>query len=300
MPTIAELRQTEPSFVTPVDVDALTTSRVAAFKQDFPDWTGDSNPGDPIHRLIRSGAQNTFVNSETADAKARSILLPWAFGNTLDAIASATGTTRRSGETDEELRLRIPVSFLGKPAAGTLAAVETAAYQASSDVLDVQFIEAANRVDGQVSILSGEDPEEGSLAGTASVSLISTVQTAEEGQAEPLGAVYTTISAVITAYTVEAVLRYDDDLFTEAAVLAAARSRLYGYIQSRYKLNVGVFLNGIQTALNAPVDAKGSVTAAGAVHTVITAPATDLAAVSGGAYLCPQDTTNVVLTAQAA
>lgn len=299
MPTIAELRQMEPSFTTPVDIDALTAERVAAFKVDFPDWVGDANPGDPLHRLIRAGAQNTFVSTETADAKARSILLPWAFGNTLDAIAAATGTIKREGETEESLRLRIPVSFLGKPAAGTIAAVETAAYQASQDVLDVEFVPANNRVDGDVVILSGADPESGATAGTASAALLAAVQTAIEEQAQPLGAIYTAVAASIVSYTVTAALTYDSELFTESAVLASARARVYGYIESRYKLGLGVYVSGIVAALNAPVGADGNVAAAGALDSTVSQPSADLPPVSRTVYLCPQDDTNVMITATA-
>jgi phage-related baseplate assembly protein len=213
---------------------------------------------EPVTKLLESAAYFALNKRQQFQEDARSLLLAYASGSTLDHIGityydterltlqaadpSANPPVEAVMESDQDYKRRIMLAMDSPSTAGSENGYRYHALSAHEDVKDVTAI---NRYAGivQVTVLSRQG------SGQASPALIDTVQAATSAErARPLNDQVQVQSATIRAYTVEAVLELrsgPDPVVVQQEAARAARD----YTESRHALGEDIVKDALAAAM---------------------------------------------------
>lgn len=204
--------------------------------------------GDPIVALLETFAYFYMTKVAEENDKAKALMLPYAYGTTLDVLAyNLFGTSRRDGETDEELRARAILSWEALSTAGPYGAYTFHSLSAHPKVKGVNVIgPESGLVDpGQVKVvvLSKE------ADGVPSPGVVEAVrQYLNATERRPLTDQVLVEACGSKSYSVEATLIVLPG--PDAGVIrAAALARLQAYTADRQRIGAPVPLSGLHAAL---------------------------------------------------
>lgn len=213
---------------------------------------------EPVTKLLESAAYFALNKRQQFQEDARSLLLAYASGSTLDHIGityydterltlqpadpSANPPAEAVMESDQDYKRRIMLAMDSPSTAGSENGYRYHALSAHEDVKDVTAI---NRYAGivQVTVLSRKG------SGQASPELINTVQAATSAErARPLNDQVQVQSATIRAYTVKAALELrsgPDPVVVQQEAARAARD----YTESRHALGEDIVKDALAAAM---------------------------------------------------
>lgn len=92
---------------------------------------------EPLHKLLQVAAYRELLIRARINDAARAVMLPWAVGSDLDALAARYDIARLDGEDDERLRARVLIGYHALSAAGSTHSWRLRALSQSVDVRQV-------------------------------------------------------------------------------------------------------------------------------------------------------------------
>ncbi len=215
-------------------------------------------PSDPAVKLLDVVAYREQLLRQAFDDAARQLLIAYAAGAMLDALAALVGVARlviapadpATGaaavlEDDDALRQRVVLAPESFASAGPELAYVAHAKAADAGVLDASATSAAPG-EVLVSVLARAGD------GTASAALIAAVRSVVTDRGiRPLGDFVTVASARIVPFAISAVLTTFAGPDPQI-VLSAARAALDAYLAESFRLGRNVRTVGIEAALKVP------------------------------------------------
>ena len=260
-----------PSVVEVPDYETLYAEAVAQFQALFPSFDATVE-SDPAVKLIQLFAYRELVVRQRVNDAARAVMVAYAVGTDLDALAALFGVERfiitpadpennipAVLESDDDLRRRMVLAPEGFSVAGPEGAYIYHALSASSDVLDAS---ATSPSPGEVvvSVLSRTGD------GTAPAGTLAAVTAKLTDQGiRPLTDHVTVQSAAIVNFAIVATLYFFSGP-DRSVVLATARAQLDDYLATSRKLGRDITRAGIIAALHPE----------GVQNVVLTSPAADV------------------------
>ena len=264
---------TEPDFDTVV---ADITNRVASA---LPTWT--KSPDSALAKVIDVEAYiQTLVRMEVNHAL-RSSILGYMSGADLARKAAGVGIIPTAGETDEQLRLRIPSAYRTLTISNTQSVIALAK-NTNPLITDAHMVLSNQNQTQTLYFLKAS-------AGLLTSDEKTTLTTVLNGEYNKVaGKTVVVADPVKQDYLITANIRYRSTDTDITPFQTAVRSALYAYILSHARLGQDIVLDDITAAIQA---------VPGAVYSTITKPAIEVTAVADTHYpWCPQDETNVSLT----
>ena len=83
--------------------------RITQLRTALPEWTGDVS--DPLYYVVAERVQNLINELETLNSSAKQLIIATATGDDLDELMSNYNLTCNAGESDADLRARLPRQF---------------------------------------------------------------------------------------------------------------------------------------------------------------------------------------------
>lgn len=250
-----------PDILVRVDFEAI----LAEFKTKAPDFVAEdirqtvkdvldaSIEGDTLNALLETFAYFYMVKVAEENDKAKALMLPYAWGTTLDVLAYNLYGTSRLGvgtpdqELDEALRERAMLSWEALSTAGPYGAYTFHALSAHPKVKGVAVFgpESGLVQPGQAKIVVLSKDANG-IPTPGVVAAVKAYLTASERR--PLTDEVIVVPAGVLAYAVEATLKVlpgpDGGLIRSTAL-----GRLHAYVSERHRIGATVPLSGIMAAL---------------------------------------------------
>ena len=283
---LAELEP--PQFVAQVAFPQIRAEALATLVQQLPAW--GQAPDDPLYKATENFTYREYILRQLLNATYRAGLLAFANGADLDHLAAVHDVERQDGESDDELRVRVPVALRGL-AVGTKAAFEANARRAGVTVTDVEVAYAVSGTGIAVTVYAlGADR----AALTEQDRLVIQAYLRHPERIH-LGDTVTVAATTDRAYTIEAAITYDPRLNESVGLEEQIRRSVYAFIDSRTRSGVAVNRAGLIDALTVP-----SVETDPLYNVTLVAPAADAAGVVGQVPRCAKDETDVALTLTAA
>lgn len=260
MPSQIDLsRLPAPEIIESLNFEQLLAEIRADFLQRHPQAAETIDlESEPVTKLLESAAYFALNKRQQFQEDARSLLMAYASGSTLDHIGityydterltlqpadpSANPPVEAVMESDQDYKRRIMLAMDSPSTAGSENGYRYHALSAHEDVKDVTAI---NRYAGivQVTVLSRKG------SGQASPELINTVQAATSAErARPLNDQVQVQSATIRAYTVKAALELrsgPDPVVVQQEAARAARD----YTESRHALGEDIVKDALAAAM---------------------------------------------------
>ncbi|MFD2177746.1 baseplate assembly protein [Veronia pacifica] len=214
-------------------------------------------------------AYRELLLRQRVNEAARSVMLAFSSRGDLDQLAALFNVVRRDGESDESLRMRLPLSLEGLSTAGPRGAYHYHALSASSEVKDVSVI-SPRPGEVEVTVLSHQG------RGEANASLLSEVRAAlSDEDVRPLTDKVTVKGANVIAYKVVATLICFADP-DRKVVNDAAQKAVQQYVAESHQLGRAVTRSGLIASLHQP----------GVMNVLLSSPAADINTASHEAAWC--------------
>lgn len=247
-----------PDVISRVDFEAI----LSEFKAKLPEFISDEQTradviavlsapieGDLIEALLQTFAYFYMTKLAEENDKAKAVMLPYAYGSTLDVLAyNLYGTSRLEGESDAALRERAMLSWEALSTAGPYGAYTFHAKSAHPRVKDVAVLgpESGLVQPGEVKVVILSD----AANGVPAPSVIDAVSAyLNDGERRPLTDKVIVAPAEILSYTIEATLEIGAGRdFT--SIKSAASAKLAAYIKERHIIGGTVPLSGVMAALH--------------------------------------------------
>ena len=269
-----------PSAVEAFDPSVIFSEDFADLRVSLPDWSAESDS--LLYRALKRISLRYYLVLERGNNSNRRTYVYYAEDSDLEHAVALVGIIKQTGETDDELKDRLPRTLRGK-AVGTIDGIVTTAFEFADYIVDAQADEQADLQTVHLWTLKriaiGHQP----------ITLTAAEKTALQvhSNSDPnkyIGANIIVQEPTLTPFTVVAEVHYYAG--TDAATLAlSVRNRVYDFIQNR-RLGLPVNQSALYTALTLP----------GVDDVDITTPGNSLAAVPGTKYTCALNDTDVVLT----
>lgn len=254
-----------PNVVEPLDYERILETRkaryIAMFAADEQNAVARALmlESEPITILLQENSEREVVLRQRINEAARAVLLAFAHGEDLEHIAAEYNVRRlvvRPAdptavppipallESDEALRERAQMAWEGLSTAGPRDGYVFHALSADGRVSDATAI-SPQPCDVLVSVLSREGD------GTASPALLARVRAAlSDEDVRPLGDRVTVQSAVISQYSVRAVLHMKGQGPGREVALSAARAACAAFVNRPRRQGVSVWRTAITAALH--------------------------------------------------
>jgi phage-related baseplate assembly protein len=246
-----------PDVLETLDFEEIYQDLLEYFKSIYPDWSA-ALESDPVVKLIELAAYREVRFRARANDAARSVMLAFATGTTLEHLAALFGIKRLtvrpadpdSGddelkEKDDDLRSRTQLAPQGYSVAGPEGAYRSHALNADGRVLSVSVTSPAP-CEIVVTILSREGD------GTASDELVGIVTKALQAEdVRPLADKVTVRGAEIIRYRIRATLKFFSGP-DRSVVLAESRKRVQQYADEMHRLDMEVTADGLYAAIRVP------------------------------------------------
>lgn len=272
-----------PSLVEQLDYEAILATLISDVRSLFPAFGADLE-SDPAQKILEANAYRVLLERQRGNDRARSVMLAYATGSSLEHLAALLGVARQitdpgdpnarppvapTCETDERLRQRTQLAPAAISTAGPASSYRYHALSADAKVKDVH-VTSASPGEVMVTVLSTENN------GAASTELIAAVSTALGAESvRPIGDRVTVQSATITEYTITARITVGSGPDSELA-RAASEEKARAYTLAAHKLGRDVTLDAIYAALHAE----------GVVKAELTEPTADIDVGETGAAWC--------------
>lgn len=245
-----------PDVVETLDFEEIYQDLIAHFKSIYPDWAA-ALESDPVVKLIELVAYREVRYRARVNDAARSGMLAFATGTTLEHLAALFGIERLAikptdpesagelKEEDDDLRSRTQLAPQGYSVAGPEGAYRSHALNADGRVLSVSVISPAP-CEIVVTILSREGD------GAASDELVAIVTKAlRADDVRPLAEKVTVRGAEIIRYRIRATLKFFSGP-DRSVVLAESRKRTQQYADDMHRLDMEVTPDGLYAAIRVP------------------------------------------------
>ncbi|ORC49918.1 baseplate assembly protein [Burkholderia sp. A27] len=241
-----------PDVVETLDFEDIYAELVEDFKGRYADWNAVLE-SDPVVKLLELSAYREVRFRARVNDAARSVMLAFASGTTLEHLAALFGIRRLAItadaqtddaqlEQDDDLRARTQLAPQGYSVAGPEGAYRSHALNADGRVLSVSVISPAP-CEILVTILSREGD------GTASDELVEIVTNAlRSDDVRPLADRVTVRSAEVIHYAIRATLRFFAGP-DRAIVLAESKRRAQKYADDMHRLDMEVTPDGLYAAI---------------------------------------------------
>ncbi|SEK13043.1 baseplate J/gp47 family protein [Paraburkholderia diazotrophica] len=281
-------RLSSPDIVETIDYETLLAERKAALVALYPaDKQAEvaaalALESEPMNIHLQENAYREVVLRQRVNDAARSIMLAYAKGTTLEHLAALFEIERLTitpadpandidavYENDTDLRARTQLAPQGFSVAGPEGAYISHARNADGRVLDASAVSPAP-CEVVVTVLSREGD------GTADETLVDKVKAAlAADNVRPLTDFVDVRSATIKRYAVRATLVFFAGP-DRAVALAEANKRVKAYTEEMHKLGMAITLDGVYAAARAP----------GVQKVLLTEPAADIPATKQEAPYC--------------
>ncbi|MFM0598139.1 baseplate J/gp47 family protein [Paraburkholderia sp. D15] len=246
-----------PDVVETLDFEEIYQDLLEHFRSIYPEWSA-ALESDPVVKLLELAAYREVRYRARANDAARSVMLAFATGTTLEHLAALFGIGRltvrpadpESGdeglkEKDDDLRSRTQLAPQGYSVAGPEGAYRSHALNADGRVLSVSVTSPAP-CEIVVTILSREGD------GTASEELIGIVTKALRAEdVRPLAEKVTVRGAQIIRYRIRATLVFFAGP-DRSVVLTESRKRARQYADDMHQLDMEVTTDGLHAAIRVP------------------------------------------------
>ncbi|MGQ7939079.1 baseplate assembly protein [Paraburkholderia sp. D1E] len=242
-----------PDVVEMLDFEDIYQDLIEHYKGIYPDWTA-ALESDPVVKLIELAAYREVRFRARVNDAARSVMLAFATGTTLEHVAALFGIKRLAikptdpeasdelKEKDDDLRSRTQLAPQGYSVAGPEGAYRSHALNADGRVLSVSVISPAP-CEIVVTILSREGD------GTASDELVGIVTRALRAEdVRPLAEKVTVRGAEIIRYRIRATLKFFAGP-DRSVVLAESRKRVQQYADDMHRMDMEVTPDGLYAAI---------------------------------------------------
>lgn len=243
-----------PDVVETLDFEDIYQDLIEHFQSIYPDWNA-ALESDPVVKLIELAAYREVRFRARVNDAARSVMLAFATGTTLEHLAALFGIRRlaikpadpESGvdalkEKDDDLRARTQLAPQGYSVAGPEGAYRSHALNADGRVLSVSVTSPAP-CEIVVTILSREGD------GTASEELVEIVTKAlQSDDVRPLADKVTVRSAEVIRYQIRATLKFFAGP-DRSIVLAVSKKRTQQYADDMHRLDMEVTTDGLHAAI---------------------------------------------------
>jgi phage-related baseplate assembly protein len=213
---------------------------------------------EPLTKFLEENAYREVIWRQRVNEAARAVMLAYASGGDLDAIAANSNTARlviapadestipptpAVMESDTDLRLRAQQAFEGLSVAGPVGAYEYHGRSADGRVADISAVSPSPAC-VTISVLSREGD------GTASPELLAIIDKALNAEnVRPVGDRVTVQSAKIVPYQIDATLFLYPGPESEP-IRQAAEQKLKAYITAQRRLGRDIRLSAIYAALH--------------------------------------------------
>ena len=250
-----------PDVVEALDFEDIYLELVEHFKGIYPDWSA-ALESDPVVKLLELAAYREVRFRARVNDAARSVMLAFATGTTLEHLAALFGIRRLAftpvdldsngqgnkaeiREKDDDLRTRTQLAPQGYSVAGPEGAYRSHALNADGRVLSVSVVSPLP-CEIVVTILSREGD------GTASDELVGIVTKAlRADDVRPLSEKVTVRSAEVIRYRIRAKLKFFAGP-DRSVVLAESRKRTQQYADDMHRLDMEVTTDGLHAAIRVP------------------------------------------------
>ena len=250
-----------PDVVETLDFEDIYQELLEDYRGNYPDWTA-ALESDPVVKLMELAAYREVRFRARVNDAARSVMLAFATGTTLEHLAALFGIRRlaftpvdldSSGqgdkaeirEKDDDLRSRTQLAPQGYSVAGPEGAYRSHALNADGRVLSVSVISPVP-CEIVVTILSREGD------GTASDELVGIVSKALRAEdVRPLSEKVTVRSAEVIRYKIRATLKFFAGP-DRSVVLAESKKRTQQYADDMHRLDMEVTTDGLHAAIRVP------------------------------------------------
>ena len=250
-----------PDVVETLDFEGIYQELVEDYRGNYPDWTAMLE-SDPVVKLMELAAYREVRFRARVNDAARSVMLAFATGTTLEHLAALFGIRRLAftpvdldsngqgdkveiREKDDDLRSRTQLAPQGYSVAGPEGAYRSHALNADGRVLSVSVISPVP-CEIVVTILSREGD------GTASDELVGIVSKAlRADDVRPLSEKITVHSAEVIRYQIRATLKFFAGP-DRAVVLAESKKRTQQYADDMHRLDMEVTTDGLHAAIRVP------------------------------------------------
>jgi phage-related baseplate assembly protein len=125
-----------PTIIEELDYETILASMITDLQARDPSYT-EILESDPGVKILEVAAARELILRQRVNEALRATLLRYALGSDLDNLATFYGVTRRTGESDEELKGRTIDRIMGSSSAGGASWYRYHALTASDDVRDV-------------------------------------------------------------------------------------------------------------------------------------------------------------------
>jgi phage-related baseplate assembly protein len=245
-----------PDVVETLDFEEIYQELIEHYKGIYPDWTA-ALESDPVVKLLELVAYRELRLRARVNDAARSVMLAFSTGTTLEHLAALFGIKRLAikptdpeggdelKEKDDDLRSRTQLAPQGYSVAGPEGAYRSHALNADGRVLSVSVISPAP-CEIVVTILSREGD------GTASDELVGIVTKAlRADDVRPLAEKVTVRGAEIIRYRIRATLKFFAGP-DRSVVLAESRKRVQQYADDMHRMDMEVTPDGLYAAIRVP------------------------------------------------
>ena len=245
-----------PDVVETLDFEQIYQELIEHYKGIYPDWTA-ALESDPVVKLLELVAYRELRLRARVNDAARSVMLAFSTGTTLEHLAALFGIKRLAikptdpeggdelKEKDDDLRSRTQLAPQGYSVAGPEGAYRSHALNADGRVLSVSVISPAP-CEIVVTILSREGD------GTASDELVGIVTKAlRADDVRPLAEKVTVRGAEIIRYRIRATLKFFAGP-DRSVVLAESRKRVQQYADDMHRMDMEVTPDGLYAAIRVP------------------------------------------------
>jgi phage-related baseplate assembly protein len=251
-----------PDVVETLSFEEIYQELVEGYKSIYPDWNA-ALESDPVVKLLELAAYREVRFRARVNDAARSVMLAFSTGTTLehlaalfgirrlafkpggpgsDLISSAANADTEITEKDDDLRSRTQLAPQGSSVAGPEGAYRSHALNADGRVLSVS-VTSPVPCEIVVTVLSREGD------GTASEELIGIVKKALRAEdVRPLGDKVTVRSAEIIRYPIRATLKFFAGP-DRSVVLAESKRRIQQYADDMHRLDMEVTTDGLHAAI---------------------------------------------------
>lgn len=248
-----------PDIIEPLDVESILAEMIEDFQSRVPDYD-QILESDPAIKLLEAAAYREMLLRARINEAARSVMLAFSRGTTLDHLAAYFGVERQvvdegdptarppvlpTLESDDRLRQRTQLSLEGHSTAGPVGSYIFHALAASPLVKDVDVTSNAPGY-VRVTVLSTEDE-----GGASDALLLDVLNKLNEKHVRPLTDAVSVQSADIVFYAVDAELILYEGPDSDV-VLDAAQQALREYVDRHHLLGNDITLSGIYAALHQP------------------------------------------------
>lgn len=252
-----------PAVIEELDFETIYANKLARFQSLYPDYSA-ALESDPVVKLLELAAYDEMMLRARINDAARATMLAYATGTDLDHRAADYGVGRllitRADpdasppvdavyEDDDRLRLRTQMAMEGTTVAGSRGAYLFHALSASADVADA-YIDSRG-----VGPLRADSPAPGEIriyvldrrgSGVPDQALLDIVGTALSAETvRPLNDTVTAVAGVPDAFTVSALLEFEDGGEALSGGLDAAGQRVDALIANAKRLGTGQAPSGL-------------------------------------------------------